>query len=417
MAFEREGRVGQGAATWLCALAAGLVSCTATESDLVSLRQAAQREATSLSLVSASSADGRVFVQAEAHAPLRFEAGETEGVYGLRVPITAESTIDCLVLPAAYQLGNLVARAAAGVPALPVATRRLFNLDAGIMSERPYVAVEWGGLAEQNDERAYFEVKAAGISLGLGSLLCLLDDIGYRNTFRRVLSVMAASIRLKGTEPEREPAFRQVYLFETGDRPIGFAEERYHHLPDDTWVTLSRSTMLLPRSFDELTGWDTVSIQRSDRNGSLVAKAAAAAEPGGSGYELEMRALQPGEYVVAGRFEGEELRDSFKTTTVLADDRGMMIALSDALVHGSRDQISIERWQPRPDPRRATEVEIRRLGVTEGDQTRCEILDGGMRYSATLDDDGIAVEIRTSVGDAEIVQRRVLARGDLRIAD
>jgi hypothetical protein len=278
--------------------------------------------------------------------------------------------------------------------------------DPALFVEASYVVSRPGGIAVG-------QLKLAAIDSPTAPMLCLHDELGYADTFKRVTTELAASIQ--SAHPRPVLKYVALWVARIGDAPVGFGREVAGVDDERRPVFESCAAFLLPKPAlaTELVIRDIVESDTEDGHGGVleIRFASGDATEGGAKSVVAKR-VGTQEYTYEGTGEGgKKVSGKFKTK----GPRGLRSAAERAAIR--RDLVSgkpvsgqtyVERYSPDKTVTEPVESLYRLLGKPERKVE--ESTDGEITWTGTIDEKGLLANGELS-GKPPLTLERILVRG------
>jgi hypothetical protein len=344
--------------------------------------------------------------EAEAAGDAKVEDKETS--LQMTIPIGTEAPVQCFVYKKEVDTGAtllMVTREAAKKVDV-----RLFKVqEVSLLGDYPLVYLEAQYLAKTAKGQALGELKSMFYQHPVTPMLCLHDELGYNETFRRMTKELAASLKIADMQVN-PPKFIEVFIEKVGGQPTGFSS--HVALPDKNgkFAYLSRSTTFIPKSDADLVIRDRASTEVWDGEGRLVEAAYADSEAGQLSLSMSLKKTGPTEYSYKGKLESKQVSGKFKTKTKrgLATNKIISGLLASELLSGKSNELKLEEYHASLKPEAPVEVSYK----TESKEKRLiKMKVGEMEAMATSDDQGGLEKVEIPLGGVNVVEERVLVRG------
>jgi hypothetical protein len=345
--------------------------------------------------------------ESEAAGAAKFE--DNESSVQVTIPIGTESPVQCFVYKKPVDPGGtllMVTREASKKVDV-----RLFRLqEVSLLGDYPAVFLEAQYLTKTDKGQALGELKSMFFQHPVNPMLCLHDELGYNETFKRMTKGLASSLKIADMQVN-PPKFIEVFIEKVGDQPTGFSS--HVALPDKNGKSayLSRSTSFIPRSESDLVIRDKASTEVWDAEGRLVEAAYADSESGKLSFSMSIKKTGPVEYSYKGKHEAKQLSGKFKTKNKRGLATNKMVAglLATELLSGKSNELKIEEYHAGVNPEAPVEVSYK----TESREKRLiKMKLGEMEALARSDDKGGLERVEIPVGNnVNVVEERVLVRG------
>jgi hypothetical protein len=333
------------------------------------------------------------------------------------IPIGTQSPLQCFVYRNEVDAGGtvlLVTREAAK----NVDIRAFKVTDVALVGDYPVVFLEAQYLAKTDDPgksptgdkgQALGELKSMFYQHPTSSMLCLHDELGYNESFRRITRALAVSLKIAGAEINPSKLM-EVYIDKIQGHPAGFSRNVVLPGKNGNLTFLSRSTTFIPRSQRDLAIQDTASSEIWDADGRLIEGAYAASDGGELSLQIALKKVGPQEYTYKGKRSGKAISGKFKTKSKrgLATDKTTTALVATELLTGKSTELKLEEYHAGLDPEAPVDVSYK----TESKEKRLiKMTLGQIEAHATTDDKGRMEKLEIPVGAVTLSQERVLLRG------
>jgi hypothetical protein len=227
------------------------------------------REATDVGEVAVGSADARYSGKTLALEPVTFVPGKTTETFTGK--LTPSETFDCTVRPARlFHADGMRITLESLRKSLDV--RAIVPVDVIAIAGGPLFVIDVLYLGHQGGETAVGEFKLAYFSRTGLTLMCAHDGPGYRETFVRAMSLLAATIRDAKAEPPPVAIFDAVSRLRIGGRVVGWSQVReIEPDADGSYSNEEYASMLFPgRGPADYFARDTSRVERFDSSRALA---------------------------------------------------------------------------------------------------------------------------------------------------
>lgn len=188
--------------------------------------------------------------------------------------IGTASPLDCYVLTdfdgPATSLYNVVEyglQDAAQFNDKPLTGMRTFSVAHGLLSEVPFIALDTLYNLGEGEQMVTGILKSMSAPVGDNLLICMHNEIGFRNTFKTVFQTLVEALKTGITV---KPFFRTIAEASINGKPVGYSLEAYY-VDEFGDVRKERQTsMLTPNGPVALLRSDTGSYSWSDADGWLI---------------------------------------------------------------------------------------------------------------------------------------------------
>jgi len=345
----------------------------------------------------------RVEGKVEAVAAPTVAAGEE--MDEVSIPIGTAIAVSCTVARDRMDAGAWVGGVLREVgKSVTIASVRPVELT--VVSGSPLLFVDALYLAETKEGKQLGMLKMAVHAHDSRMFLCLHDEGGYRKSFRRVARGFAEGMR--GGEDEREGArWVEVAALRIGEMPVGFSESVHWDRKGGGTVARHTTTMVLPRTANELSTVDTFQEEEADAKELIVGGIYVESANGELSQKVELSRKPDGKgFTVAGTKSGKALQGAFTAKDGLASDLWFSRRFSAKAKPIA--EVKHDAYSTSHDPTRVTPVTVRRV---KGKARQIELTSGELSYTAEIDDEGQQVEAELPIGPVRMRVERIWSRG------
>ncbi|MFH0901863.1 MAG: hypothetical protein V2A73_14630, partial [Pseudomonadota bacterium] len=279
--------------------------------------------------------------------------------------------------------------------------------DVAVLRQTPALFAEIGYLSKGSESPTLGLLKVMICPHQNMSLLCLHDEPGYSETFRRIVGGMVETVppRPKPREDwnERE-AFDQILVAKLQDRPVGFDWT----FPDERGQRVSVHAMLTPRGASDVLAEDSFRIERVDAHGWLAYLRYLRIVGGEKDTELTLDREKGGEYSYAGTYHGRDIAGQFRAYRKegLASETAIARLLREELLPGRTTELAVEEYSPGSNPEGPTPIVYRPLP----DSQSLSIQFGVVQGVGIVDQHGFFERVELTLSDVNLSLTRIFFR-------
>ncbi|WP_375769214.1 hypothetical protein NR798_47355 [Archangium gephyra] len=377
----------------------------APASGKVDLEALAARELAPLSKQPLSAPDGSFTGEVEAAGAPTLQ--QEEGVLLLSVPLGTGSPLSCFVYSQPLDVGGalyqLVQMAGQRTDLQLVRTT-----DVRLIGDSPVVYAEAQYLVDTPKGKAAGHAKMMVFSHDELPLVCTHDELGYAESFKRITSALAGSLKSAGETPPA-PRYFSFSILRVKGNPVGFEKTVMRDAAGGARLSESESSFLIPRSPTDVVARDSVSSELADKDGKLVSRDYARANNGELDIQMSLQQVQGREYHYEGKYSGKELNGNFTAPAELASEPGSARLIRERLLTGKDQELTLYFYTPSSNPVEPMRHVLRK-GPAGARELSLEI--GSVKGSITVDAHGMIEKVVVPLGgDSELVQERVTVRG------
>jgi hypothetical protein len=350
---------------------------------------------------------GSVTGDVESSAPPKGKAGEDSIQF--EFPL-AHTNVTCFVYPGQLDAGAQLLKITKAL-AEKFEIRSVTPKDVVVVGEDVALFVEAQYLVKTERGQALGLLKSMVYTGSTPStpMLCLHDEVGYTETFKRVTLGLAGSLKRTGVAPRTEK-YLELYVTKLDGHPTGFSRERIVEGPKGV-VFEENSTDLIPRSPVDLTATDTAIAETWDKTGGISEIRYAH----GDGEEVDTMVLKragANAYSYDGTHHGKKVHGDFKTKGA----RGLRTQVEEhAAIRGllspkgnAKADLRFEKYSPGMDPTAPMEERLQLLSKPDRKVT---LSLGEMQITEVVDENGRMAQGEMPLGPVHLTVERVLVRG------
>lgn len=338
-------------------------------------------------------------------APSVFRA---RGYTRLVVPLGTEAALQCDVLAEPVDAGGalrrLVREAAQRVEVEQVRLREVVALAEGAA-----LVLEVRYRVETRRGPAVGWLKVLLYASAVLPLVCTHDEVGYTQSFRRIATGLADSLRAGSGAPPA-PYHSELHVVRLEGEPVGYEQRTVRRAVDGTLELERVRSVVRERTPRELATEDTVSTEVVGEGGRLVSRRYARAVDGQVVLQVGLEHVQGPEYRYEGQQEGKQLSGKLRVESGLASEPGALQAVREQLLTGQRRELSLQVYAPEEDATAVVVQEWRRVEGEEGLVTRRV---GGREVEVSVDGQGVVRQVERTEEGERLEQVRTRVRGRL----
>jgi hypothetical protein len=352
---------------------------------------------------------GSVTGQIEATAPPTVEV--KPGITSIDFTFGAENHAKCFLYSQMDPAGTL-SKALRGLPSDQLTLRAVAPSAVVAVGDDPAMFVLATYSVHQDGGEALGVLKMMVLASLTTPMFCLHDEPGYEETFKRVTTDLAAS--LKPTTPTVAFKYVSIRVARVGDVPIGFEREVSGVDAKQNLFYLTTGTVFAPTSPTEYVSQDMARVDNEDGHGGVMGVTYSGGDTQvESQKSVEVKRVGPSEYTYEGTDGGKKISGKFKTK----NPRGLRseaekTAVLRELVGGkpASGQVHFEEYDP-DTSLTGTVDELEHL-LSKADRKLESSTNGKTVWTGTVDDQGR--ELNGVVGEKGAVSvERIFVRGSL----
>jgi len=221
-------------------------------------------------------------------------------------------------------------------------------------------------------------------------VVCVHDEVGYGQTFKRVARALVES--LEYTPILGKPESMSSYRIRMGEQWVGFGQDWIHRRKKGGYVEIEKSVMFLPLEGGGVKSTDSATVQEVDAHGRVLKSSETKLEDGQLSMEIKLEKTKGWSYRYEGRLQGKKVSGTFKTKQGLAGVVSKRKTLQQLLKQPKPATFKLEQYMPSHDPTKATDMaytldpaasqlesQLGKLSLTERLDSKGQTLSGEMR--------------------------------------
>ena len=332
-----------------------------------------------------------------------------EGASVIDVPLGTDDSVTCQLFTEEVDPGGTLNNVLKGLrgkvepkQAAPWAVRVMADAPAAFVSVIYYAKSQRGLLLG--------ELKLAMHARPQRSMLCVHDEPGYKQTFEKVVTELAESLKLK--QAALPPSYMDIDTAYIGQVPVGFMSSTLKTVDSQRQFSAHGLTMLSSSPTD-LLFHDDISVETIDGNDQLLRGVWVKAEGGELAHTVKLEQVKAGTYRYEGQLQGKAVSGEIKTKDgkPLASQLSVLKRLAREGKKTGAFSVPTEHYSPDTDPTRLIEMKYFRSPNDPPRSFRFEA--GNLKFSGMLDANGYVESVQAPLGAATLTFRRELQRGKL----
>jgi hypothetical protein len=380
------------------------------------LTELREREADPIAEQTLASADG--FFRARVPARLVGEITPQADAYGLRLDVGSETPADCWIYRGGVDFASsLGALSETSFEAIseglgPVEAREIEGVDAGVLGESPFLSVSWLYRISGEGGPQVGEIRHLIASKAGRGLYCQQNELGYAQTFRRVVSALLESLEY-AEAPQRVPYFTQVSTLALLGMRVGV--ERTTLTRDDEGDTRvdTVTSFVVPAGAGTLRVTDTFAVEFARVDGALINQLHVETSNGKLVTQLELNPSPDGAWLVDGTFQSRPLSTQFRSEDRPSSWLGDALALREAIAtSGVGGEITVARWIPQADPTRLVDQTLSIERRLPSDRFGAHLETPGLEAELVVDPEGSIESGSVDLGSGSLEIERVFVGGE-----
>lgn len=407
------GAVGSALALLLAACASAPSSPAQQPKAKVALRDALKREADALAKHPVSLFEGNLTAEVEATAPPEVAPQNEGATYAINVPIGTEQPIRCSVYSEAKSVaGTLQAVLAAQMKALAgkYVLRKAIPVGVEVRGESPVVFVDVTyGTAATGGRLGYLKMMMAGHPTV--PVLCMHDEPGYEETFKRVTGAFAGSFKLRAATVK--PVGVEIAIMKIADVPLGFVRRTAVAAAGGALVVSEDASYLIPNKETRgMTAYDELRVEVAAKDRTVDSVRITSSVNARAETSLVVQRKGKNAYSYEGKVQGKDARGEFATKAPGGLPVGQPLAPETRakLLDGSLAEVKAEVYDPAAAVGATYEITCRK--AADAERTLIVAWDADRQTTLALDDRlGVLRGERFAAGGVKLTLERVFLQG------
>ncbi|MBI3557257.1 MAG: hypothetical protein HY074_13420 [Deltaproteobacteria bacterium] len=266
------------------------------------------------------------------------------GLARITIPLGTEQPISCFVYYERISAGDAIQKLFADIV---LGEKRLGAFDVGVLATYPYLYAEAAYGIDRGGEKFHGTEKIIAVSFFQNALICLHDEVGYRQTFRRVVEGLAASLKIvPANSLGTYVRARQIHRMSRNDAVLGYTE--------DVWLSNSKnlSDFFEFRSQIDLGSGtapvanDVVFGEEVDSKGRLKSGTYLVSENGQLQTNMKLESSDRKNYRAAGLLMGRKYSVKFAAKNALLAHYGENALLAKFASGEASESVTVEHYLP-----------------------------------------------------------------------
>jgi hypothetical protein len=329
-----------------------------------------------------------------------------EGAVEIQASLGTEQPLRCFVYDHPIEVGGALAKVFAESQGA-VRYERITPMAVTPVGVAPVLIVDALYTTETAGKGALGQLKLAAYGSPSAPAVCVHDELGYTDTFARVVTGLARSLVARAPSTDRNPAYVELHVARLGERAIGYHRRALYREKDRTVARLS-SAVVMSRAGGQIVFEDADTVLELNAQLRLEKGVWVRAANGAITTHIELERSGPQRYAYKGTHAAEDVRGTFEAR----DANGLGSELSNAelvkgVLAGRAGATDVEEYHPTIDPRQPTRVHYSKSN-TPG---HVDVTIGKMTLAAVPDERGLFRRIVVSAGAAKLVSERAVERG------
>ena len=337
-------------------LLAVLSSC-ASKPTAFNYADSMKRETPKEDIRSVKSTDGLASYKAEAGSLPKMELNQQQlEFYYSAIDIGSAAPLECTFYKTDINPASSLKRLANGVlnSAQIVGTvtkKEIAYIDAGEMNGTPFLQMDTSYLTSKNGVQMVGYFKSLVAIKGRDSIVCWHNDLGFKDTFRKLTSQVVSSYEFKRVDGTVfKPTYSEVLVFKVQNRPIGFSTSMVLDGNNESKIWINRSAILaISHSISEVSATDDSQLEVSGKNGMISLGKYAGETDLEVGHVIDLNSQDGRVFHVKGIFKGKDISSFMKTSGLVSNYQQTKMA-SEAFFKDKKKKFTATGYVPSLSP-------------------------------------------------------------------
>jgi hypothetical protein len=286
---------------------------------------------------------------------------------------------------------------------------RVARVDAGALAGSLFLGLD--RVYRLSGGTSFGQMKHLMVSRAGRAIHCVHDEVGYAQSFRRVVEALVAGLVF--AEPAAEPAYEEIVVLSANGRTIGVIHACVVVEADGNARVDTRKLGLVEMGPTTLRAGDETGSELARADGTLLRQTLVSASNGEVVTRIDFAPHPDGGWEMRGLFRGKPLETRIASETPLPssffESRAMVEALTS---RGVGAELRSLRWLPNIDPSGLTEQIVRVVERLPNGNFVTETSLGGIEGRTELEPTGGFVASEMVIGHIKMRSERVYRRGN-----
>lgn len=276
-----------------------------------------------------------------------------------------------------------------------ITNRTNFGLDIDVVGNTPFIALDTLYNVEVEDEHSAGVVKAIAAQTHRSLIVCLHNEIGFKNTFYSLAESFISAIK-KGEQSNL--FYEPVYRLSINGNPVGFIRERYSFDDEGDVQVRTDKSLAVPVDEFSISRTDSQVVHWSFPDGALINASIYSVENGDVKANLSL-SVEDDDWIVKGEFQGKEISETLAYDGWILSNYGVNKAIKSVLVSEEPSQ-EYAMWLEEVDPSTAAVVTLSEIQDNPSANVKIEM--GPIIMDGNSDENGIVRQAYTRQGNVGI---------------
>jgi hypothetical protein len=331
----------------------------------------------------------------------------------VQIGIGTEAPATCFLYSDPIDLASALVKFSNGIFAgiASLDGKEVQRIDVGLRGTTPLLTLNWLYRVRQDKGPVVGQLKLRTALVNDRGILCLHDEAGYEKTFDRVVSDLLDTLKYRDAEGEASPYFLEISRLSLQGTSVGVA--RLSYSTDENGDTLidSRTSLVIPAGPGELQAQDSISLELSAPDGTLLRARSVEGNGDGISREIDLVQDENGLWSVSGTLEGKEIQAEVGREPKVLSQLGQTLAVRDALAKsGASASVEWLGWTE-SDPTAFTSARVDIEGKAANGSFPGRLTLGPLKVRAEFLPDGTAPRAEFDAGGAVLVAERIHVQG------
>jgi|GEM_PF-2067374 len=334
----------------------------------------------------------------------------SEKIMLVDIPIGSESAVRCQIFNESLDAGGTL-HGVLKESADKVEYRSIAPSGVSLLGGVPSAFIETVYVTETEGGKGAGGLKLAIQVRESESLLCLHDELGYRQTFKDVSSAFFASFKVRNAPPS-DSTYTEIAKARFGNTDVGFSTTRVKpgEKPGEREYSYSNTT-LFPTSPKNVVFEDSYELYSYDSKNVLQTGTWVEGSNGEITLKVALKRASDGKYAYEGEASGKPIQGVLTAPKGIATSLEVASRLKKKLKAGGPFEFVLSEYHPSLDPTALIDV---KYVHKKGDPARqVEVTMRDRVMTADVDDDGMAKSASFQIGKNKLTLERLKSEGHL----
>ncbi len=360
------------------------------------LKTMAKRESTSM--------DGYLTISAEWTNEPEISYFETGSFYYLPLQIGTEAPLECYIYKERLDMASsLLNFHNLMIKQFNITQREITLLNTAAMDDIPFMRVD---LAYINEQKHYGNLKTIVANKFSNGVVCVHNEIGYKQTFHRIVSQLVKSLKVKDNSYLKDYQLRSISSVEINAQKTGIVEAYVVPLETNQLYYVEYSSILIPRTKSDIVTLDKFVGEISNENGTLTSGDYVTLKNGEPDMQIRLERQKNGRFGVNGTFLNKDIKMNLNSQLGLMPRYTVSQEVLDHYFSKKkRSPRNFYIYSPQVNPTAALEINYKYLNKLERNRVELEEKVASLTSKTIYDKNGAISSIIPFAGSTMKMER------------